>query len=346
MSPESADCENSQLKFCKTVSITPRICEASVIMNVSDFQEWLLIESYRPSYSVYFGVNAASNEWLLQAYPSYNDKNRRLVVIVTRYGESVRLVSGSCDITVDGILTHHDIGPVGASFQPESDVFRTSLRMTGKELIIKVSLTYTRIDKKVDSLFNFGCLDLPLTFDIDTLQARTSAVLSSDMEKLFLSGAGADIYFVLGSQNIPAHRAILMARFPYFESMMKSGMKEASNSEITINDDDFSSFSEMLKFIYCGRIPKNLKEVADKLLPLADKYQLAYLAKVCEGSMLNNISSENVYNTLVLADKHGCSELKKACLKLMNENRDQMEAETLEKLKDYPSLLIDIVKAI
>ena len=52
--------------------------------------------------------------------------------------------------------------------------------------------------------------------------------LARDFEKLFLSNASSDIVFVVGEEEIPAHKLILTTRIPYFEHLFASGIPSGS----------------------------------------------------------------------------------------------------------------------
>jgi hypothetical protein len=47
-------------------------------------------------------------------------------------------------------------------------------------------------------------------------------------------------------------------------------MIESTNNRVVINDFDFQTMQELLRYIYCGEV-LNLKEVALDLLQAADK---------------------------------------------------------------------------
>ena len=66
----------------------------------------------------------------------------------------------------------------------------------------------------------------------------------------------ADFLFVFGDKALLAHKWILQARVPYFQSMFSSGMVESIASRVEIKDADVESFKVVLKFIYSGRLPK------------------------------------------------------------------------------------------
>jgi hypothetical protein len=52
-------------------------------------------------------------------------------------------------------------------------------------------------------------------------------------------------------------------------------MTESTNNRVIINDFDFQTMQELLRFIYCGEV-LNLKEVALELLQAADKVSKCY----------------------------------------------------------------------
>lgn len=117
--------------------------------------------------------------------------------------------------------------------------------------------------------------------------------LSDDLAKQFLREETADVFFEIGNWGyhvVPAHKFILMSRVDYFDKLFRSGMKEASTNRIELKDDDYSAFIRMLKFIYCGQIPDDLNEVAEKLLPMAEKYGIEQLKEACLNAKMKKLS--------------------------------------------------------
>ena len=68
-------------------------------------------------------------------------------------------------------------------------------------------------------------------------------------------------------------------------------------------------FKELLKYLYSGRRPRCLVEDLLGLFAAADKYGVDELKKVCESALSSRLSSENVIDVLVLADRHNCPEM-------------------------------------
>ena len=76
---------------------------------------------------------------------------------------------------------------------------------------------------------------------------------------------------------------------------------------------------EMVRYLYTDRID-NLESYAARLLPLAARYNILGLKNVCERTLLDNMSPENIANILLLADECGCENLKKAALHYCEDN--------------------------
>ena len=63
-----------------------------------------------------------------------------------------------------------------------------------------------------------------------------------------------DVDFLLCGQVIPAHKAVLAAQSQYFECMLYGSMREASMSDIVLEDVPISAFRKVLQFAYTGSL--------------------------------------------------------------------------------------------
>merc|ERR1712013_93791 len=64
----------------------------------------------------------------------------------------------------------------------------------------------------------------------------------------------SDVIFVVGGEEVPAHRCILSARSEYFRAMFRDGMRESHSSRpIIINSVDADVFKVVMQYIYCGK---------------------------------------------------------------------------------------------
>ncbi|KAL6972378.1 Zinc finger and BTB domain-containing protein 7A [Sarracenia purpurea var. burkii] len=98
-----------------------------------------------------------------------------------------------------------------------------------------------------------------------------------------------DVILIANGKEYPAHKTVLSTRSPVFAAMFASKMKEVENNRVEIEDIDDEVLENMLSYIYTGRCENKL---ADKLLVVAEKYDLQMLKKICEDELIENLSLE------------------------------------------------------
>lgn len=62
----------------------------------------------------------------------------------------------------------------------------------------------------------------------------------------------------------------ISARSTVFNAMFEHGSLESQENRVVIEDFDFETMKELVRFIYCERV-ENLKDVSLSLLEAADK---------------------------------------------------------------------------
>lgn len=75
--------------------------------------------------------------------------------------------------------------------------------------------------------------------------------------------------------------------------MFQHDMRESKSNEINIQDIDFNTVRDMVKFIYSGRL-KDLADKSDLLLAAADKYDIRDLKSICSQHLAANLSTDQV----------------------------------------------------
>uniref|UniRef100_A0A7E4ZWN8 BTB domain-containing protein n=1 Tax=Panagrellus redivivus TaxID=6233 RepID=A0A7E4ZWN8_PANRE len=128
-------------------------------------------------------------------------------------------------------------------------------------------------------------------------------VIAEKIGELYLNEEWSDVRIIIGNENLPAHRIVLVQRCPFFRNMFKSGFSESISNRIELHETPITSFKTVLKWIYTAEI--KLEHVSDALevLHLAHMYELAelvtlvikYLKKACA---VDNVSM--ILNTSVL----------------------------------------------
>ncbi|GFW69991.1 protein roadkill [Trichonephila clavipes] len=136
--------------------------------------------------------------------------------------------------------------------------------------------------------------------------------LKEDINTLFLEKKLFDVNLRVGDKTLPAHKTVLGSRSPVFKAMFEHDTKEKNSNIVDIPDVDFSTLSRMLTFIYSDNTGKLNSDHAIKLYSAADKYQIESLRKKCSEYLAANVTSKNVYGTLVLANMHQNDELRNA----------------------------------
>ena len=140
--------------------------------------------------------------------------------------------------------------------------------------------------------------------------------LAEDLGYLHERPSHSDVSLCLQGTEFHAHKAILAARSPVFNAMFGHEMEETRQNRVDIPDVDEETMREVLRFIYTGNTP-NLEGMADTLLAAADKYQLERLKVLCEESLVAGLATDNVCDTLVLADLHSAEQLKTHALEFV-----------------------------
>ncbi|OCT61035.1 speckle-type POZ protein-like [Xenopus laevis] len=141
--------------------------------------------------------------------------------------------------------------------------------------------------------------------------------LAEDMGCLWENRRFTDCSLFVEGNEFKAHKSILAARSPVFSAMFEHPMQESRKNRVYIRDVDPEVFKEMMRFIYTGGAP-HLDKMADKLLAAADKYALERLKVMCEESLCNNLTVENVADVLILADLHSAEQLKAQAIDFIN----------------------------
>jgi speckle-type POZ protein len=146
--------------------------------------------------------------------------------------------------------------------------------------------------------------------------------LYEDIEKLWEKGRRFDVTFEVEGESISAHRFMLAARSPVFESKLFGPMAEAKMEHIKIDEMKAEVFKALLHFVYTDQLAEYGSsdhetlslELLQDLFAAADRYGLEKLTLLCEHKLEKNLSVGTVVTTLLLADRHCRADLKNKCL--------------------------------
>ncbi|CAO2163971.1 unnamed protein product [Urochloa humidicola] len=179
--------------------------------------------------------------------------------------------------------------------------------------------------------------------------------LPEHLGRMLEEGEGADVTFEVQGERILAHRVVVASRSPVFKAELHGQMKEKREDHITISDMQPAVFRALLRFIYTDSLPDmdglrkgDSLEMTRHLLVAADRYAMDRLQLLCAKILSKSLNVQNVSTTLGLADRHGCSALKDACIEyIVSSNRmdDVAKTKGYARLKrSCPSVLVEVLE--
>ncbi|RDX64043.1 BTB/POZ domain-containing protein, partial [Mucuna pruriens] len=124
----------------------------------------------------------------------------------------------------------------------------------------------------------------------------------------------ADLTIMTTDGTLRAHKAILSASSPVFQSMFHHNLKEKESSTIHIEDMSLESCTALLSYIYGTIKPEDFLKYRLALLGAANKYDIGGLKDICEENLLEDLNSGNVLEMLNEAWFYQLHKLKKGCL--------------------------------
>ena len=127
--------------------------------------------------------------------------------------------------------------------------------------------------------------------------------------------------------------------------------QEYPSQEIHIRDVKKEVFSEVLRFVYTGKVSSDdsLKNLARDILVAANKYQLDLLKKLCEAQLYSTLNDSNCFDLLVLGDLYQAVNLKMAALEFVSMNSASLIETDVYKEFHYtqhPDLVFEVTKAM
>ncbi|RWW47975.1 hypothetical protein BHE74_00045996, partial [Ensete ventricosum] len=147
-----------------------------------------------------------------------------------------------------------------------------------------------------------------------TLQSLSSKSTLRCLSRMLEEGIHADVTIKTSNGLLKAHKGVLAASSPVFESMFLHNLREKESSTIVVEDMSLEACSALLNYMY-GTIELDLfwkHRLA--LLGAADKYDIGDLKDCCEESLSEDINSDNVLERLHEAWLYQLNKLKKGCL--------------------------------
>nr|CAD2195862.1 unnamed protein product [Meloidogyne enterolobii] len=113
-----------------------------------------------------------------------------------------------------------------------------------------------------------------------------------------------------------------------------SGLSEAQNGIVKIDDCSSECFQAMLEYCYTGIISDEiLDSLAEELFAVAHKYEISPLKEKCENYIASYIDGSNISRICRIVHHYGSSILEKAVAKCISQNKDILTTVEWENLK-------------
>ncbi|TYH03874.1 hypothetical protein ES288_A09G253200v1 [Gossypium darwinii] len=156
----------------------------------------------------------------------------------------------------------------------------------------------------------------------------------------------SDVTFLVEGRRFYAHRICLLASSDAFRAMFDGGYREKDARDIEIPNIKWEVFELMMRFIYTGSVDVTL-DIAQDLLRAADQYLLEGLKRLCEYTIAQDISLENVSSMYELSEAFHAISLRHTCILFILEHFDKLSARPgFVVQKVVRSDLFDVVEPI
>ncbi|XP_021743710.1 BTB/POZ domain-containing protein At1g21780-like [Chenopodium quinoa] len=146
------------------------------------------------------------------------------------------------------------------------------------------------------------------------MQSLASQSALQTISRMLYEEICTDVTITTVDGTLKAHKAMLSASSPVFQSMFLHDLKEKESSTIAIDDMSWESCRALLSYIYGTMNPEDFWKHRLGLLAAANKYDMTNLKDACEESLLEDINSGNVLERLQEAWLYKLDKLKKGCL--------------------------------
>ena len=143
--------------------------------------------------------------------------------------------------------------------------------------------------------------------------------LSKVMEGARQNGQCTDVILVTEGKEFKAHKVVLVSQSPFFTTRFEECWTEQGGNRIDMTDIPIDIMEAILSYMYTGNVT-NIAQIARKLLPKAEEYQLEGLKVTCEEALSKTLTAQTVINDLLLADTHNAQKLKQSCLVFIAKN--------------------------
>ncbi|KAF2298095.1 hypothetical protein GH714_013918 [Hevea brasiliensis] len=146
---------------------------------------------------------------------------------------------------------------------------------------------------------------------------QSNATALASLGRMLTESIHTDITINASDGSIGAHRAVLAARSPVFQSMFSDDLKEREQSTINISDMSIEACQAFVNCIYGSIQHEEFLFHRLAFLQAADKYDIGDLKEACYESLLEDIDTKNVLERLQSASLYQLPKLKMSCMQYL-----------------------------
>ncbi|CAE8712428.1 unnamed protein product, partial [Polarella glacialis] len=147
-----------------------------------------------------------------------------------------------------------------------------------------------------------------------------SVLLEAHMRRLLADKESCDVSLAVGEEEIRAHKVVLASRSAYFRALLSSEFRERSQEQLVLEDITMDQLNLLINFIYADEWAVEDVEFALDMVPIADRFSVLDLKRLCERTLICATSVENVARSFALADRYACGRLRGRALLYMTDS--------------------------
>ncbi|XP_026449979.1 ARM REPEAT PROTEIN INTERACTING WITH ABF2-like [Papaver somniferum] len=158
-----------------------------------------------------------------------------------------------------------------------------------------------------------------------TLLSPIDAAPTSPTTQVYLgipfvnNATDSDVTFLVEGTRFYAHRSTLLASSDIFRAMFDGGYREKDARAVEIPNIRLEIFELMMRYIYTGSVNVPI-DIAEDLLRAADQYLLESLKRLCENTIAQHISLDNVSSMYELSEAFNALSLRHLCILFILQN--------------------------
>lgn len=141
------------------------------------------------------------------------------------------------------------------------------------------------------------------------------------MRRMLADKESCDVLLAAGTDasEVAAHKCVLASRSSYFRALFSSEFRERSEGRVLLEDISFEQLTYLLHFIYADDWLVEDPEFAFEMIPIADRFSVLDLKRLCERTLICSMSVANVARIFSMADRYSCTRLRSRALFFMTD---------------------------